>query len=183
MSSMRVTVIVLCTAVFVVAGCGGSKNSTTTTTTSAGNVTTSGTAGDAGSGTTTGDTAGSSGTSGSSASTELVTNANTICKHVHARLIALTKGNTENVEHLYSRAAAYEQTALGELQKLSPPGTWKPVVVAISTLAEDSKKYAEYSRTKDTSAADKLSQSYVVVKRAGVVAATHVGLHECALAL
>lgn len=188
MPSMRLTVLVMCTVIFVASGCGDSKNSTTrATTTSAGNVTTNGTTSDASPGTTTSNAASSTGTSVPSTSTKLVTDANTICKHVHAQLMALTRGNNENAGYLYSRAAVYEQTALGELQKLNPPtdlaSNWKQVIVAVSTLAEDSKKYAEYARAKNTSGANSLTQSYDVVKHAGAVAAVQDGLEECALAL
>jgi hypothetical protein len=185
MSPTRLAVLVLSALTFAVCGCGGSTATTATTTTtsgngsaSVGNTTTTATNGAT--------TTAASGTSTSASRTVLITNANAICKRLHAQLRAFS-AQKQGVEQIYAHAATDEQAALVKLHKLNVPAElstdWNQVLNAMGTLAADSAKYAEDAKTKHMGAASSLSTSYGPIKRPAVAVAVHDGLTECGLVL
>jgi hypothetical protein len=166
----------LSTVTLIISGCGGSS----TTASSAGNSTTTGT----GTSVATNNSAGTGGVSTQLTRAELNANANTICKRLHAQLLGLNRGSEKlDVEHVFLRAATAERAALAALQKLTPPselaGDWKQIVATISTLAEDSAKYSEYTKAKNRSAISSMQHSYGPIKHQGIVVAARDGLGEC----
>jgi hypothetical protein len=182
MSPTRLAVLMLSALTFALCGCGGST-ATTTTATTTGGTTTSGN-GSASVGSTT--TTATSGTSTSASRTVLITNANAICKRLHVQLRAFS-AQKQGVEQIYAHAASDEQATLVKLRKLSVPtelsSDWNKVLNAMSTLADDSAKYAEDAKTKHMGAATNLAATYGPIKRPAVAVAVHDGLTECGLAL
>jgi hypothetical protein len=182
MLSARLAALTISAVTLAVAGCGSSSSSTTAGSSSATGTSSNAAASAAANG---GATAG--GSSSSLSQSELASNANAICKRMHGRLLALSKGKTPSLEQAYLLAVSYERKALSELKKLSPPvslaGDWRQIITTLSVLAEDSTKYVEYTKAKNTNAATILSHAYSPIKHMGVNAAAHDGINECALAL
>ena len=186
MSPTRLAALVLSALTLAVSGCGGS-GATTTTATSGSAANSSATTSNATTGNAVTATTGTSTTSTPLSRTALTTTANAICKRLHAQLQRLSQGKTPSLDQIYSRAAAYEQTGLAKLRKLSPPADlatdWNQILTAVSTLVADSTKYAQASKAKNPGAASSVSESYDSIKRPAVAVAMRDGLTECGLAL
>jgi len=133
---------------------------------------------------------GGSGSSKSLTSAELTAQANAICKGLHTQLAALSMNSANNNDvkepaQIYLHAAAFEHTMLAELEKLNPPASladdWKQLVAGMGTLANDSTKYAEYTKAKNVSAAQTLATSFGAVKQRTHAAVRRAGFTECAV--
>jgi ABC-type glycerol-3-phosphate transport system substrate-binding protein len=179
----RVVLFVSVTALMA-SGCGGGGASSAPTTNGGGSGGTTGSAAsNPGTGAAANDAAATVGSSAPLTKTQFVASANAICKRLHQQLLVLNRGKTPDTQQVYLRGAAYEQMALGKLQKLNPPtelsGDLKQVVATLSTLAEDSTKYVEYVKTKNMSKANALANSYAPIKQQGVEVTLRDGLKEC----
>lgn len=182
----RVVLFVSMTAL-IASGCGSSgTGSTTTNGSGGGSVTTGSATSNTGTGAAANDASATVGSSTPLTKTQFVASANTICKRLHLQLLGLNRGKTPDTQQVYSRGAAYEQTAVGKLQKLNPPaelsGDLKQVVATLSALAEGSTKYVQYVKAKNMSKANSLANSYAPIKEQGVVVTLRDGLKECARA-
>lgn len=183
MSPTRLTALALSAVAIAVSGCG---NSSKTTSANAGNTSSPSSSTTVTATSTTGTTGVNSAPTAMSRS-ELTTSANAICKRLHTQLKNFSTQSALGLDRIYTRAAAAEQASLANLRKLSPPANlnadWNQIMSALGTLAADSIKYAEYTKTKNQAAALRVSESFGSIKIQAGTVATHDGLAECGLVL
>jgi hypothetical protein len=123
---------------------------------------------------------------------ELVARASAICAHINAKIAYYSNLTPSNSKDLVSSSAiasaapqiaAVEHTALGEMEKLTPPpalaGDWQLIVGGVRTISEDTAKIGEAIKTKDTaSLAGVMTSGASALQRLHVVA-TRDGLAGC----
>lgn len=130
-----------------------------------------------------------SGCGGSSAksltSAELIQKADAVCKRVNARL-TLANGEVksrQDIGRLAPQLAAFQQSAVAELKKLTPPASlandWKQIVAGAQTLAVNTAKLGEYARSNNMSGARQLVSSSKSVQQQMLATAKRDGFKDC----
>lgn len=117
---------------------------------------------------------------------ELVAKADAICKSINARLNATGASSNKGGAQVFLRLAAFEQTALAELEKFNPPavlaGDWRQIVASGRTLAADTAKYSEYTKLKNPTAAQSVVVSGDKIRQQASTMARSDGFNDCAQA-
>lgn len=147
------SVLVLIATVLVVAGCGSSSSTTSSTSTGSSSVgSASSTSSDGASPTPVATTT----ASGKALTTsQLVSQATVVCKHVTNQLIAAKDrvSTEQQIAQVAAQRAVVEQTAVNQLSKLTPPpaiaSDWQQMISDRNTLVEDLNKIAAYARAND----------------------------------
>lgn len=119
--------------------------------------------------------------------TELIAKANFICKGILAKLNAGSFKSRRDLERIAPPLAAYEMTALHELNTLTPPATlagpYSQVIASIRILAENTGKMAQALTTKSASlerAVHQLVATNYQIRAPMLATAAHAGFTECA---
>jgi hypothetical protein len=184
MLSTSIAALVVVVSILAVSGCG--HTATTTSSNSIPSKTSSG-AGSGSANATTSETTVATGSSRPLAKIQFTTNANAICKRMHAQLLTINnKGKKPTAEQAFSQAATYQRIALSQFQKLNPPteftDDWNQMLSTLRTLVNDTTRYVEYVKTRKMGEANRVANSYGSTKSQGIAAAKHDGLRECELA-
>ena len=114
---------------------------------------------------------------------ELTAKANAICKTVAAKISSKSINSEQQISHVASELAGFEQTALANLSKLVPPAEleadWKKFVSGAQTLAEDTAKLGEYAKAKNLKAAKALILASESTQKQMTEIAKRDGLGAC----
>ncbi|HEX3850551.1 MAG TPA: hypothetical protein VHW01_06265 [Polyangiaceae bacterium] len=126
---------------------------------------------------------------GSSAKTltraQLTSEANEICHRVNVKLDATNHQvkTPQDLARLAPQLVSFEQGALAELSKLSPPSEladdWKEILADAQTLADNTAKLGEYAKSKQTNATRELIQTSEQVQLKMIATAKRDGLTDC----
>jgi hypothetical protein len=114
---------------------------------------------------------------------ELVARGDAVCRRVNAKLAATTIRSKRD----YARLAVYEQAAVAEMRKLTPPASmangWRQVVTGAQTLANATAKIGEYSLADAFRGTPATRSAYTAAAegtRQMVAAAQREGFKDCA---
>jgi hypothetical protein len=114
---------------------------------------------------------------------EFVAKADVICGRVNAERASTPMKSRQDFERILPRIAADEQTAVAELDKLTPPASmaadWKQIVTADRTLAGYTGRYGQYLASDNNRAARALLQAAGSVQRPMVATAKRDGFNDC----
>lgn len=116
---------------------------------------------------------------------ELTTQADAICKRVSAKLASANKqaSTEQDIARIAPQLASYEQGALTELSKLTPPAElendWKIIITGAQTLEENTAKLGEYAKAKNIKGAQSLIGSSEQTQQRMIATAKRDGLTEC----
>jgi hypothetical protein len=114
---------------------------------------------------------------------ELTAKANAICRTVTAKLASKPVNSQQAIARVAPELASFEQAALTELSKLTPPAQlekdWKTFVAGAQTLAEDTVKLGEYAKANNLKSAHGLISSSETVQQQMVATAKRDGLTDC----
>jgi hypothetical protein len=116
---------------------------------------------------------------------ELTKKADAICRRVDTKLASTKKGTStvQGIARLAPRLASFEQMALAELSKLTPPSVlandWKMIIAGAQTLAENTAKLGEYAKANDIKGAQGLITSSEQTQHQLIATAKRDGLTEC----
>lgn len=118
---------------------------------------------------------------------QLVEKANSICRRVTAKIEATSKGESANtlqqLAHLASKLAGFEQSALGELGKLVPPAAlesdWKRFLAGAQSLAEDTVTLSDAASTNNKAETQRAVASAEVTQKQMAAIAKRNSIKEC----
>ncbi|HEX5309928.1 MAG TPA: hypothetical protein VFW38_12715 [Solirubrobacteraceae bacterium] len=118
---------------------------------------------------------------------QLVEKANSICRRVATKIEATSKGEKTNtaqqLARLAGKLAGFEQSALGELSKLTPPAAletdWKRFLGGAQSLAEDTATLSETVTAKDKAAANRAVTSAETTQKQMAAIAKRNGIKDC----
>jgi hypothetical protein len=115
--------------------------------------------------------------------TELIAKADAICSRVNAQLASTAIRSTHDYARLLPQVAAYEQTELAELGKLTPPASmasdWQQILASTRTLAGDTAKIAEYAKSNNLKAARALLTTATTAQQQMLATAKRNGFKDC----
>ncbi len=90
--------------------------------------------------------------------TELIERANVICAHINAKRSTTHYTSPADVVRLAPALSSYEQAAATEMAKLAAPSSmakdWHQLVHLVQTVALDTLKLAEYTKSNDSAGAE-----------------------------
>jgi hypothetical protein len=137
-----------------------------------------------------------SGCGGSAGSTkpltrsELIARGDAICRRINAKISTITVSSAQDYARLAPPLAAYEQTAVAEMRKLTPPASmandWKQIVTGAQMLADGTAKLGEYAQTSNPFQAHQtpsVHAAFVATTEGAkqiVTAAQREGFNDCA---
>jgi hypothetical protein len=118
---------------------------------------------------------------------QLTSRANAICRSVKAKLEAANKGQSfttrQELERLIARLSSFEESALGELTKLTPPPAleteWKRFVAGAQALVEDTVRLGEQASQGNSAQSKQLIAAAQATQRQMTAVAKRVGLEAC----
>jgi hypothetical protein len=114
---------------------------------------------------------------------ELIAKADAICSRVHAEYHANGYRSIQDMARLAPRLASYEQTAVAELRKLTPPASmandWRQIVAGAQTVASDTAKLGRYAKENNLKAATALYTASGQVERQALATARRDGFKAC----
>jgi hypothetical protein len=114
---------------------------------------------------------------------ELTVRANAICKTVTSKLASKSASTEQQLAHVATELASFEQTALIELSRLVPPAElandWKKFVAGAQTLAENTSKLGVYVKGGSLKSAKGLIVSSETVQQQMRAIAKRDHLAEC----
>jgi hypothetical protein len=116
---------------------------------------------------------------------ELVEKANAICRRVNVKLASSTSQvkTQADLARIAPQLASFEQGALSELSKLSPPSElasdWKAILTDAQTLADNTAKIGEYAKTNQKKALQELSLASEKVEKNLVTTTKRNGMKDC----
>jgi hypothetical protein len=106
-----------------------------------------------------------------------------ICQRVLTKLSSKPVQTAQDAARLEPQNAAYEQTALGELSKLTPPASltndWKQILASIQTTAHNTAKLGEYAKANDVQGMRRLLITTGNGSEHTVAKAKHDGFKVC----
>ena len=94
---------------------------------------------------------GSTGSSAALTRSELIARGDAICRRINAKIRATKVSTAQDYARVAPPLAAYEQTAVIEMRKLTPPASiangWRQIVSGAQMLANGTTKLGEYAQT------------------------------------
>jgi hypothetical protein len=133
---------------------------------------------------------GSAGSSGSLTRSELIARGDAICRRINAKLRATTVTSARDYARLAPPLAAYEQAAVAEMRKLTPPASmangWNQVVSGAQMLADGTAKLGQYAQRSNPFQAHQTPSVHAAFvataegMRQMVAAAQREGFNDCA---
>ena len=173
--------LALMTAALVTTGCGSGGSHGTTTSTAAPSTPPAGT--------TRTSTAGTSNIASSTArltEADLITDANRICGAIATKRNRLGSNSEAEFDLMVPQVAAYQQTMLVDLRKLTPPASltkrWSEMLEAAQTMSESTQVISQDIHTGHTkpSATSPLFAAFAKARLQLRAISKHVGIAQCA---